>query len=267
MNGVRLSLGRSVWPLAVMMLVLAAMLLPATAAARGAPAAAAGTPPLQVRTVGDLIDRVDAAWQTVRTFRAVETIEVSEQPATPAPTTGTPASAIQSRVVIQEEVIIPDRRHLTYTSDGVDVGEVIVIGNEIFARGAQAKQLGATDSHTWIKVDINQTGANTPQRQAIEILRAPITASPLAALPPASRGLLLEPAGTAITGGRACDLYHLNPPPALKNAWPQTIGIDRAGLPCQFTVAVNLDTRVITTSFSYLAFNEPLSIEPPALGT
>jgi len=211
------------------------------------------SPVAEPRTVGELADRVTAAWAGVRTYRAVRTFAVVDADATPA-ALSTPEAGITE---IVEEAVLPDRVRQTVSVDGL-TSEAVAVAGRLYARGElSAFPRPSGDAETWVLVD---PAALDPSSQ-LGVLYAGLTAPvavPFAALPPGARALELQPLGARQVADRECRAYRFATSEA-DERFETVIAIGPDDLPC----SVEIRFRDVVTIVTYLAYNEPITIEPP----
>ena len=216
---------------------------------------APGTP----RTVGELADRVAAAWASVRSYRIVSSDGL---PAVATPALVSPAAspgAGPGGFVVTEEVVLPDRRHQTIVDGGVVSAEFLAVGGRIFLRGgfAQAVMPGLAPD-AWIELDPVQIDPASRIYLPVQGLLQPIRA-PYANLSEDVRMRDLSPLGPVTVEGRTCDAYAVVNTTQTGERIDVTVAIGPDGLPClEETRAGGIVNRTV-----YGAYNEPFAIDIP----
>lgn len=244
---------------------------PAAGSPSGAPAAA-GTPGAAApRTVGELADRVAAAWAGIGAYRIVETTGAEGAPPPPLPVTPAPGAtppaasgAAPGPASSIDEVILPDRRHLLIGEAG-GTTEFVAVGGRIAARGDYAR-IGirpSLDPTTWVALDPVGFAPDSPLAGFVADFAGPAArafAPPLANLSAETRARELTPLGPVAVEGRACEAYRVADTTATGDRVEVTLAVDAAGLPC------SEETRAGGTSTrrTYGAFNAVPPIAFPA---
>jgi len=223
-----------------------------------APVPAATPVPAAEGSLGALSDRIAAAWAGVTSYRTTTTF-------TPPPgvdPAATPAAASAETIV--DEVLLPDRRRVTRTA--ADGGfEAIVVEGRVFARGllAQAAPNPPADPAAWVELDPTALDPANPVAGVVASLAGPVP-PPLADLPPAARDLPATPLGPQTRGERTCDAYAVAVPGGDGGGGAElTVALGPDDLPCWLETRAGGAGSLVT----YGAYNEPLTIEAPAVGT
>lgn len=234
-----------------------AALATTSGATNSSPAAspAAGEP-----TVGQLADRIGAAWGTVRTYRAttMSTIVLPASPAAESPVPRATPLAAASNVTIDENVL-PDRRHLVQLVNGQAVAEYLIVGGKVWVRGPQAP--GVTPAATpgaWIAVGATPVASDNPFAGTYAELTKPAGA-PYAGLSTEERERIAHPSGTISVNGRRCQAYRTVDTTMTGERIDITIAIDDSGLLCSIETRSGSSDTV--TTFEY---NVELAIEAPS---
>jgi hypothetical protein len=169
------------------------------------------TPP---RTVGELADRVAAAWPSVTSYRSVTTQGSTDEPppalpvppelATPVPLGSVPESS-QSYI---DEVVLPDRRH-QLVSQGGQISEFIAVNGRVYVRGrfSQVTIRPDLEATTWVDLDPSRISPDSPIGFFIAGFAdptAPAFASPLGDLLPENRAQELTAGGDIDVEWRTC---------------------------------------------------------------
>ena len=134
------------------------------------------------------------------------------------------------------------------------------MGGRVYVRGELAAELRpGVAADTWVEVDPATLSPATELGQALLGLTAPIT-SPTAAIPPNLRPQELRPLGSVGGAGRTCQAYGAAATTETGGRIDLTIAVGPDDLPC----FVETRSGGVVGRFTYEAFNEPLTIEPPA---
>lgn len=234
----------------------------------GTPLAAQNQAP--PRTVGELADRVAAAWPAVTSYRSVTTQGPTDAPpvelpvppdvATPVPLGAVPESS-QAYV---DEVVMPDRRH-QLASQGGQVSEFIAAGGRVYVRGrfAQVTIRPDLDPATWVDLDPSRISPDSPIgffMAGFADPASPAFASPLRDLLPDTRTRELTPVGEIEIEGRICQSYQWVETTSDGAAMTRTIAIGADNLPC----LIELEAGGYVSRTTYSGYNEPIRIEAPA---
>ncbi len=178
-------------------------------------------------TVGDLIQRVDAAWPTVTSMRTTSTSGPipSEKP------DATTAAGVQSTV---EEVVAPDSRRIVRMTDGATTDEQIYVNGNVymygaFVAGAVAPEVGPG---TWITVDPSVVPADTPVGYQLSYLMRPHEA-PFGSITDAMRSRPATSAGQVQVAGRVCTVYTFADATQAGDRVDYELALDEHDLPCQ----------------------------------
>jgi hypothetical protein len=240
----------------------------ATAAATVAPTAPpdSGTPPGGTGlTVGDLADRIGAAWSSVSTYRRVTTTIDGNATNSGSPTSRVSPNAGQSSdVETIDEVILPDRRRrIARTTDGAVQYELVAVGGKVYARGALAPGLSATrpDPNAWVEVDPTAFDPNSPDAPFYADLIAPAPV-PYSALSPEERSRDAVSLGQTTVDGRSCTAYRFVDTTETGERIEIVLSLGADDLPCSVEIRGGGQT---TTSI--LTYNAPLTIDAPAGAT
>lgn len=228
----------------------------------GSPAAgSAVASPGGALTLGDLADRIDAAWGGVRSFRSVfltDNPSLLASPVAAASPLASPGATGQMEII--REVVLPDRQRQIKRINGIEVAEAIVIGDRAYVRGEDARELqGDVDDDTWVAIDLAGLGAFAASDPLLARLAAPI-ASPTTNIPDNLRPQELRPLGPVAVGDRTCQAYAAAATTDLGGRIDLTIAVDDADLPC----FVESRSGTAGGRETFEAFDLPLTIEPPA---
>jgi hypothetical protein len=217
-------------------------------------------------TVGDLADRIAAAWTGVTSYQ-INTIEFPSDGATPPVLPG--ASPIASPLAGPtepsgfwiDEVVLPDLKRRRIVADQVVASEIVVSGGQIYVRGEIVVELvdATLGAETWVVLTAADLATGSPLAQVLEGFLTP-AAAPLSAISAEQRSLPMNFVRQTTAENRVCDLYHVVQTTLTGERVDVEIAIDASGLPCLIQTSVGGQTTVAT----YVAFNTPLTIEPPA---
>jgi hypothetical protein len=214
-------------------------------------------PPAGGLTVGDLADRMAAAWSGVKTYRTVFT--------TSAHAGGTPnagASPVASPVVgleVIDEVVVPDRKHRIYKQGGTSSSEFIAVDGKVYARGPLAAGLkpATPSSGDWVVVDPAAVNQTTPLGQLVTTLAAPAV-PPYSDLSESRRNRTATPLGDVGVAGRTCTAYGIVDTTATGEPIDVILALGPDDLPC------SIETRAGgTDNITVFTFNLPLTINAP----
>lgn len=225
----------------------------------GGSPAAAGEP----RTLGDLADRVDAAWAGVGAFRSVFVVT---PPTLASPVAGSPAASpapAAGQVEIVREVVAADRQRFEQRADGALISEAIVADGRVYVRGAAARTLlPEADPAVWVEGDPAALPPVAGGDPLLARIVAPI-ASPLSAVPGNLRPQELRPLGPVDVAGRTCQAYGAAATTATGTRIDITIAVGRDDLPCF------VETRAGGAGGreTFDAYGQPFAIAPPAAST
>ncbi len=233
-------------------------------AAQTASAPAVGTPAAGApRTVGELADRVNAAWAGVRTYRAVQTFGAADPITASPPAAAAGVVTAEARGAVSgttEEGIVPDRRHHVTRVDDVVVSEAIAVAGRVWVRGTLARFVRPdVDDQTWVVVDPAALDRSTQPSAAFVALAAPV-GSPYAALAPDLRAQALRPLGPVVVGGTTCQRYGATSTTQTGERVDVVVALGPDDLVCSVETRAGGTINVLT----YVAYNEPVVIEPPA---
>ena len=238
-------------------------------ASPGAASPVAGAP----ATLGELADRINAAWAGVRSFRSEfvsRPIEAAAPPVAGAATPGSNAAAGASPVAspdprpgtvrITREVVLPDRQRQRTRRDRELRSEAIAVGGRIYVRGPLARSLRPdADERAWVEVDPAALDPNTEIGRELGGLVAPVT-PPTASVSENLRPQELRPLGGVEVAGRSCQAYGAAGTTETGERIDLTISIDANDLVCAVETRAGGNVSILT----YEAYDEPLTIEPPA---
>lgn len=229
---------------------------PATVAVGPVP----GTPVAMVDgrpTVGELADRIAAAWAGVRSYRARFV----------AGGRGSPAAGPAVEVV--DEVAVPDRKRRTSLANGAVVAETVAVGGRVWARGETplAAATASPAAGEWVLVD----PAAIDLQSQIGFLYADLIAParPLyTGLSEDERGRRATPLGEVTVGGRSCAAYRIADTTPTGERIEVVLALGPDDLPCSLETRVGGTVNVTTWAFNVpVAIAAPGSEATPAAGT
>jgi hypothetical protein len=243
--------------------------------------AAPGTPAAAELTLGDLAERVNAAWPTLRSYRITftgSTLAMSTglgtpvaRPlatpgATPVATPGaTPVARPRETFVSIREVIVPDRQRQDVRGLGASDHEAIAIDDRLYVRGPLVAQIApGTPDDVWIVVDPSTVPAGSMLSRLLGGL--PETpAAPLASLPERLLPQVVRDMGAVEHDGRECRVYGAaDTVPATGMRVDYTIAIDDRDIPCFIETSAG---GVTQGRDEYSDIDGSFTIEPPVAAT
>ena len=239
------------------------------------------TPASTDLTLGELAERVNAAWPTLRSYRITFTGSTLSMPtglgtpiarplatpaATPVATPGaTPVARQREPFISIREVVLPDRQRQDVRGLGDVDHEAIATGDRLYVRGPLVEQIApGTPVDVWIAVD----PSSMPERSTLSRLLGglpEIPASPLASLPERLLPQLVREMGVVEYDGRACRVFGAaDTVPATGTRVDYTIAVDDRNLPC----FIETGTGGVTQGRAdYSDIDGSFSIEPPLAAT
>src|SRR5215218_888127 len=236
------------------------------------------TPASAELTLGELAERVNAAWPTVRSYRITFTgstlamptglgTPVARPPATPGATPiatpgATPVARTRETFVSIREVILPDRQRQDVRGLGHVDHEAIAIGDRLYVRGPLVEQIApGTPADVWIVVD----PSSVPERSMLWRLLGglpEIPAGPLASLPERLLPQIVREMGTVEHDGRECRVFGAaDTVPATGMRVDYTIAVDDRDVPCFIEPGAG---GVTQGRDEYSDIDGSFTIEPPA---
>lgn len=222
-------------------------------------AAVEGSPVPGELTVGQIADRIVAAWSTVRTYRTTMHTTSSPLASPVASPIASPAAGV-IQLAIMEVAIQPDRRHRIQSADGRVVSEMIVVNGVVYLKGIVLP--GATpvaaDPNVWATLDPATIAAESPYRTLYDGMTAPIL-PPYSRLSDDERDRIARPVDTVTVDGRRCRAFQVADTTLTGERIDVVIAIGEDGLPC--SIETRAGSSVTVTTFEY---NLPLTIEPPS---
>jgi hypothetical protein len=244
-------------------------------------AATPETPPSAELTLGELAERVNTAWPTVRSYRITFTGSTLATPAgvgtpvaaplatpgaTPMATPGaTPVARPREAFVSIREVVLPDRQRQDVRGLGENDHEAIVIGDRLYVRGPLVEQIApGTPDDDWIVVD----PTTLPEGSVLSRLLGglpEIPAAPLASLPERLFPQVVREMGVDAHDGRECRVYGAaDTVPATGMRVDYTIAVDERGILCFIETGAGGEAL---GRAEYNDIDASLPIEPPPAAT
>ena len=240
-----------------------------------------GTPASTQLTLGELAERVNAAWPTVGSYRITFTGSTLSMPAglgtpvarplaTPAATpmgtlAATPVARPRETFVSIREVVLPDRQRQDLRGLGEHDHEAIAIGDRLYVRGPLVDQIApGTPDNTWIVVEPSTVPEGSMLSQLLGGLPG-IPAAPLASLPERLLPQLIREMGVVDHDGRECRVFGAaDTVPATGMRVDYTIAVDDRDLPC----FIETGTGGVTQGRAeYSDIDGSFTIEPPVAAT
>jgi hypothetical protein len=243
--------------------------------------AAPGTPAAAELTLGELAERVNAAWPTLRSYRITFTgstlavpaglgTPVARPLATPgamaAATPGaTPVARPRETFVSIREVVLPDRQRQDVRGLGASDHEAIAIDDWLYVRGPLVEQLApGTPDDVWIVVD----PSTVPEGSMLSRLLGGLPetpAAPLASLPERLLPQVVREMGAVEHDGRECRVYGAaDTVPATGMRVDYIFAVDDRDIPCFIETGAG---GVTQGRDEYTNIDGSFSIEPPVTAT
>jgi hypothetical protein len=240
-----------------------------------------GTPATAELTLGELAERVDAAWPAVRSYRITFTGSTSAMAtglgtpvarplatpgATPLATPGaTPVARPRGTFVSIREVIVPNRQRQDVRGLGANDHEAIAIGDRLYVRGPLVEQIApGTPEDVWIVVDPSTLPEGSMLSRLLGGLPE-VPGAPLATLPQRLLPQVIREMDTVEFDGRECRVYGAaDTVQATGMRVDYTIAVDDRDLPC----FIETGTGGVTQGRDeYSDIDGSFTIEPPAAAT
>jgi hypothetical protein len=239
------------------------------------------TPASTELTLGELAERIDAAWSTVRSYRITFTGStlatstglgtpvarpLAAPGATPVATPGaTPVARPRETFVTIRDIVLPDRQRQDVRGLEQNDHEAVAIGDRLFVRGPLVEQIAPeAPDDAWIVVD----PATVPEGSMLSRLLGglpEIPAAPLASLPERLLPQLIREMGVVEHDGRECSVFGAaDTVPATGTRVDYTIAVDDRDIPCFIETSVG---GVTQGRDEYTDIDGALTIEPPAAAT
>jgi hypothetical protein len=198
-------------------------------------------------TVGELADRIAAAWTGVSTYRMVSrNVEAA----------GTPVAQGQAEIVY--EVVMPDRKHWISISEGKVISESVVIGSDVYLRGSSTEPV-TPGAGGWFAVDPASLDPESQEAMQIEAIMGPVL-PPYAGLSQDERGRTAKPLGAINVNGQECQAYQIVDTTETGERVDVTLAMNVDDLPCSIQTKVS-GVDYLTT----FEFNIPLTIAAPII--
>jgi hypothetical protein len=240
-----------------------------------------GTPATVELTLGELAERVDAAWPAVRSYRITFTgstsamatglgTPVARPLATPGATPlatprATPVARPRGTFVSIREVIVPDRQRQDVRGLGANDHEAIAIGDRLYVRGPLVEQIApGTPEDVWIVVDPSTLPEGSMLSRLLGGLPE-VPGAPLATLPQRLLPQVIREMDTVEFDGRECRVYGAaDTVQATGMRVDYTIAVDDRDLPC----FIETGTGGVTQGRDeYSDIDGSFTVEPPAAAT
>lgn len=197
-------------------------------------------------TLGELTDRINAAWRDLTHFREINASTASARSAIGSPTAPSPVGERASRSV--REVTLPDRARYVAEENGQLVFEMVVIGEQVYARGTVAALLDPSAANgEWIVTDL-LTVANNPMLGDAAARQLATLAAPAYVVPERLRPQTVRLLGETPVDGRTCTLY------GAADTTPTGARID-------FTFAVDQENRLCFVETKTFGISSRYSVE------
>jgi len=228
---------------------------PSTPTPETSPTSVASPAPSGTPTVGDIADRIAAAWANVQSYRSVFTTTARQAPGTPG--------ASPATVEVIDEVVPPDRKRRLSLADGAVVSEIISIAGRVYARGQEVPGLATppADPDTWVRIDPAALDSESPIGRLYAGMAAE-AAPPYSALSREQRMHDAVLIGEVEIEGRTCQRYRTADTTMTGERIEIVISLGDDDLPCAIeTIAGG------TVSRSTFTYNIPLTIEEPTAAT
>ena len=211
-------------------------------------------------TLGELTDRINAAWRDLTHFREINTSTAGVPSAIGSPTAALSVGERAGRSV--REVALPDRGRYLAEENGQLVFELVVIGDQVYARGTVATLLDpSAAAGEWIVTDL-ATVARNPMLGDAAARQLAALAAPAYVVPDRLRPQTVRLLGETESDGGTCTLY------GAADTTPTGARID-------FTFAVDQENRIcfietktagISSRYSVEELDASFMIEAPSGG-
>ena len=239
------------------------------------------TPASAELTLGQLAERVNAAWPNVHSYRITFTGSTLSVPpgvgtpvarslatpvAAPMATPGaTPVARPRETFVSMREVVLPDRQRQEVSGLGENDHEAIAITDRLYVRGPVVEQIApGTPEDVWIVVDPSTVSEGSMLSRLLGGLPE-IPAAPLASLPERLLPQVIREMGTVEHDGRECRVYGAaDTVPATGMRVDYTIAVDGRDVPCFIETGAG---GVTQGRDEYSDINGSITIEPPPAAT
>lgn len=187
-------------------------------------------------TLGQVADRMAAAWSSVTSYRSETTNLVVD------------GSPVPNAAVVTREVLLPDSKRFLIV-EGDTTTEILFVGNALFSRVGDGP---------WTAVDASRLQAGDRFLETYAQMTQPVEA-PYSGVSERQRERVGRETAIIAEGGRTCLEYVFPEVGAVGERIEITVRVDAAGLPCLIETLTGA-TRNRTT-FQY---NVPVAIEAPA---
>lgn len=203
-------------------------------------------------SVGDLLDRIDAATLAVVSVRKVEwSSQTGDSLGTPAPTD----------VVYTEETIAPASRRVVTTQGATTTDEQLWVNGTTYFKGSSVASYIAPylGTGSWVQVDPAGVPETSTAGQNVAYLTAPIGAVYGTVSDDMRRRGITE-GGTIEVSGRTCTVYTFVDTTSSGQKIDYALSVDEKNLPCSLVQSASGYAN--TTLFT---FDDPsIAITPPA---
>jgi len=175
-------------------------------------------------SVGDLIDRIDAAWPSVTTMRSTSWSGPANN------SIGTPAPDQDATV---EETVAPSSRRRVALTNGAPVDEQISINGVVYFKGASVVNAVApfVGADTWVRVDPTIVPPDSVVGQQLAYLTRPL-GPPYDSVSADLRARAATPSGTVTVAGRTCTNYTFVDTTSSGEKIDYALSLDDHDLPC-----------------------------------
>jgi hypothetical protein len=240
-----------------------------------------GTPASAEMTLGELAERVNAAWPAVNSYRITftgSTVATSTALGTPvarplatpraapeATPGATPVARPRGTFVSMREVVLPDRQRQEVRGLGQNDHEAIAVGDRLYVRGPLVEQIApGTPEDVWIVVDPSTLPEGSMLSRLLGGLPE-VPAAPLAGLPQRLLPQVIREMGTVEQEGRECRVYGAaDTVSATGMRVDYTIAVDDRDIPCFIETSAG---GVTQGRDEYSEIGDSFTIEPPPAAT
>ena len=187
-------------------------------------------------TLGQVADRIAAAWPTVTSYRS-ETANLLVD-----------GSPVPNAAVVTREVLLPDSKRFLAV-EGDTTTEIVYVGSSLFTRVGDAP---------WTAVDASRLQDGDRFLETYAQMTQPVV-RPYSGVSDRERERIGREGAVTSVGGRSCREYVFPEVGAVGERIEITLLVDAAGLPCMIeTLTGSTRNRTI------FAYNVPVIIEAPA---
>ncbi|MGB3330543.1 MAG: hypothetical protein WBA46_16405 [Thermomicrobiales bacterium] len=196
--------------------------------------------------VGELLQRIDAAWSGVTSMVATSWSGEYTDPVQAL--AGTPPA---DQMVTVEKVVKPASRSISTSLGGVSVDDQLAVNGVVYFRGQSVTNAIAPfmDASTWVQVNPAVVPQDSPVGQQLAYLTAPL-APPYGTVSDDLRSRGATKTGTVTIGSRTCDVYAFSDVATGAEGIAYTLSLDGTGLPCSLTQAGGGYANITTWSFN-----------------